>query len=102
MSKFTDAVNAANVRNSHYIIDGEPFASIKQLHSVAKGRGCLLELGALQRRISRGATTWEEIMRPVNANLSAAGKTTAKRKRVEMAELIAALDQRKRDMGIES
>jgi hypothetical protein len=89
----------------HWVIDGESFDSTVRIMAIAKSRGADFSMPTLKARLRDGENTWEELLRPIQrAGIEAANVGRAKtrdRKRDEMAELIAALDQRKRDMGLE-
>lgn len=91
---------------AHWVIDGESFDSIVRIMAIAKSRGANFSVPTLKSSLQAGVTTWEELLRPIQrAGIDAANvgrEKTRERKRDQMARLIAQLDQRKRDMGLES
>lgn len=93
------------IEHARWIIDGSPFTKVSGVYGVAKKMCPDLTLSVFTQRLDAGARTWEEMTRPVQkghgAEMVAKQNASRKRKRDEMAELIAALDQRKRDMGVD-
>jgi len=79
-----------------YVIEGKQFACAKAARAYAISLG--YDAPPLHRFIDRlctGVSTWAALCAPVNPNLSTARKAVAKKKRDEMAAVIAALDARK-------
>ena len=92
------------IEHARWIIDGSPFTKVSGVYGVAKEMCPGLTLSGLTQRPNAGARTWEELTRPLQKGhgpeMVAKQNAIRQRKRDEMAELIAALDQRKRDMGV--
>lgn len=93
-----------DIEHARWIIDGFIFTKATSVMVVARDRGATFSMYVLAKRLAEGATTWEQILRPIQGGHRGAAvsnkKVTDQRKRDEMAELIANLDQRKRDMGL--
>lgn len=89
---------------SHWVIEGQPFENVAGAYAVALRRGATVTLGGFRERLRAGDDTWAQLVRPSDngdtTKRVGAFKANKQRKRDEMAELIAALDQRKRDMGL--
>lgn len=88
-------------RGTHFIIEGEHFASVGHAYSVAKGtHGCPCSESTFSARLrkSSGVKTWANLCRPIQEKISAARKKSDKSKHDEMAEIIKRLDARKKQI----
>lgn len=88
----------ANFRHNdrcRYLIDGVSFQHSCGVYHAALERGFVGAESTIKNRLVRGATTWAELLKPVNEKKASASKANAERKRAEMEELIAAMDARK-------
>lgn len=85
---------------SHWVVDGAPYPSAPAVFRAACARGFTGEYTAIYNRLMRGDCTWQRLLRPIDERLSAGKKTSARKKRDEMAAVIAALDARKKEMGL--
>jgi hypothetical protein len=97
------AIEKTDAERHHWAISGQSFASVSGVYAIAKLKGATISFQVCRARLIQGAATWDELLAPPKTkNNQAKAKTTRQRQRDEMAELMAAIDQRKRDMGIES
>lgn len=89
-----------NAEGSRYIIEGLRFSHLDGVYRKA------VELGfdgcdeTIKHRLKQGITTWAELTKPVNRGQSESGKRAYTSKHSEMAAVIAALDARKKAMGL--
>jgi len=78
-------------------IEGERYATLHALFSTAKGRGFAGGITTFQARLKQGATTWAELLAPVQEHRGRAATRAAHRaeEKALMAQLCAELDARK-------
>jgi ATP phosphoribosyltransferase regulatory subunit HisZ len=80
-------------------IEGERYATLHALFSTAKGRGFAGGITTFQARLKQGATTWAELLAPVDTSRTGQAQTARAAHRAEekalMAQLCAELDARK-------
>lgn len=85
---------------SHYIIDGLPYPCVEKAFRVAVSKGFAGSKDTIRIRLVKGAETWEELLRPVNNGIRESNARRVQAQRDEVAEAIAKLDARKREMGL--
>lgn len=88
--------NLRGYERAHYLIDGRGFTSLDKVYREARARGWHGSDVALLNRIRAGSTTWAELLAPLE-NQNARGHRAGKRD--EIAEAIAAVDERKRQIA---
>ena len=87
----------------HFEVEGHYFPNLSAVFGVAVSKGFVGSRAAIVGRLQRGARTWKEICAPMDQKRSEAsisGKKSKKdRDREEMARVLAAIDERKRQIA---
>lgn len=86
--------------HAHWVIDGMAIDDAGAVFRIAQGRGFTGSYSAITSRLQKGDSTWERLLRPVDERNSSRIKCAHKKKQDEMADVIAALDARKKEMGL--
>lgn len=84
----------------HFCVEGLRFHSLAAVVRHAKTLGYNGSASPIRLRLMAGVSTWAELAAPVSVDRAKGGHAAAKSKRDEMADVIAALDARKREMGL--
>ncbi len=95
MNDFTRFMDAQERKRAHFIIDGEPFMSSREVYTVAVRKGFAGGRSVINNRLARGAAAWSVLLVPANPKKGNGSRNKAIAKREEMAAVIAALDARK-------
>lgn len=92
--------------SQRFCIEGQTFCTINELFAIALLKGAPSHT-TVARRLKAGASTWAEICSPVSRSASAktkaataAWKRKKKESRDECAAMLAAIDARRREMGL--
>lgn len=86
-----------------YVVDGQNYGHAERVHQEAVARGFPGPLATTAARLGGGATTWSELLAPLSVSFgrrSSSAKAAHKRGRDEAADALAALDARKKEMGL--
>lgn len=86
-----DLHNAYKRHHAQWCVEGKYFETVKQIFRIAQKKGFNGCTFTLTTRLKRGATTWEELCKPVNPKLV----NHHPQKREQLTELCADLDKRK-------
>ncbi len=81
----------------HFIIDGRGYTSVKTVYHAALERGTDLTYDVFRKRLRRGVTTWDELLKR-----KAGGKGLRdywSRSKDEMHDICAAIDARKKALA---
>lgn len=89
----------------HFVVEGVSFPAVRNVWAVAVSKGFNGSYQTIRDRLRAGASTWAELAVQTNGiRGKAGGRANAKRiasSKNEMAEIIAELDRRKKEMGLD-
>ena len=83
-----------------FVVDGVQYSGVQSVYREAVARGFNGCMSTVYKRLHEGATTFAAVAAPIPAGKRRSGRAAQSAKQREMQDAIAALDARKRAMGL--